>query len=212
MPKTIPLTKGYMTTVDDDDYEELSSFSWCMTSTGYAKRYVGGGRKHQTFAYMHRQIMGVQGNIQVDHINGNRLDNRRENLRLCAPKDNSRNRKGWDASRKTSRFKGVYWSKDQNGCVSAITVDRNFIQLGCFDDELVAARIYDDACVKHFGKFAKVNTYDELTPIVYNVTSEDHACCALNCERKPCKVKAKFFADDQWWCAYHRPDRVKSNG
>ncbi len=210
MPKNIPLTKGRTAIVDDEDYERISSSNWCVTSQGYAKRYAGGGRKNPSFVYMHRELMGVQGEVQVDHINGDRLDNRKSNLRLCSSKSNSRNRRGWGLSKKTSRYKGVCWSKTANAWLAMITVDRKAINLGNFADELLAAHAYDNAALSYFGDFAKLNDYDEQPKVEsHSAERQDHKCSSLNCEGKHCKLKGRFNIDGKWWCTYHRPDRLR---
>lgn len=89
--KEIPLTQGYVALVDDGDYEELSQFNWYanVQSDGrvYARR-MNNRTKRQVS--MHRQIAGVPG-LVIDHINGNGLDNRRDNLRGVSPAENAQN-------------------------------------------------------------------------------------------------------------------------
>lgn len=206
--KEIQLTQNRVAYVDDDDYESLAGFNWSVSSGGYAKCYLGGGRKNQTFTYMHRQILNPPDDFQIDHINGNRLDNRKENLRVCAPKDNSRNRNGWKLSRKTSKYKGVYWSKSDNVWISGITVDGRFMHLGRFHDEAEAARVYDAAAIKYFKKFAKSNAYGNEIQKSGNIEiQEKHACSSLNSENKTCKLTGRFYISGKWWCPYHRPDK-----
>jgi hypothetical protein len=89
----IELTKGAFAIVDDDDVELLSRFSWQLNCQGYATANVGIGRAHVTHERMHRLIMRPPDGIDVDHINGNRLDNRKCNLRLATRQQNLRNSK-----------------------------------------------------------------------------------------------------------------------
>ena len=90
----------------------------------------------------------------VDHINGNGLDNRLENLRLCSNSENSRNmRRG----RGASNFKGVSWFERDNCWRSYIVMLGRQLHLGYFDSEAEAARAYDIAAAKLFGEFAKLN-------------------------------------------------------
>jgi hypothetical protein len=81
MPRSIPLTKGKAALVDDDQFAGLSQYRWRYASSGYAVRTVraNGRRRH---IFMHRQIMAAQPGQLVDHIDHDRLDNRRENLRF----------------------------------------------------------------------------------------------------------------------------------
>lgn len=92
--KEIPLSREKVAIVDDADYEELSRYRWTCTIHGYARRGrkisegLGDGK-----VYMHRQIARCLEHEIVDHINGNRLDNRRENLRTCTSAENVLNAK-----------------------------------------------------------------------------------------------------------------------
>ena len=91
----------------------------------------------------------------VDHINGDRLDNRRFNLRLCTNQQNQMNKTKRVGS--SSRFKGVYFQKTSRKWVAAIQKDRKLKHIGLFSDELDAARAYDAAAKEAFGEFAWLN-------------------------------------------------------
>ena len=91
MSKRIPLTQGKFAIVDDDDYEWLKQWKWCLSKSGYAVRGTNCKPK-QKIVFMHRQIMNVLLGMQVDHKNHTRLDNRKSNLRLCTGNDNRINR------------------------------------------------------------------------------------------------------------------------
>lgn len=82
--KEIKLTRGLKAMVDDEDFAKLNSVKWCAHSAGYA--YRTGGQ------LMHRIIMNAPDNLHIDHINGNRLDNRKCNLRLCTRSQNALNK------------------------------------------------------------------------------------------------------------------------
>lgn len=91
MSKEIPLTQGKVAIVDDEDYAALSQYKWQVTKrrhTCYARRAIGGGK----YLYMHTAILGKKEGFMADHINGNGLDNRRDNLRLVTQRQNSQNR------------------------------------------------------------------------------------------------------------------------
>ncbi len=90
-----------------------------------------------------------------DHINGNKLDNRRENLRVCTLAENNRNRTIYKNNK--SGFKGVYWSRADKKWRAQIKINNRMIYLGIFDDLLEAALTYDEAAVRYHGKFAKIN-------------------------------------------------------
>lgn len=153
MTKKLPLLGGLFALVDDEDFESLTAFSWFVTrgisKWPYAVRSIRG----RPFS-LHRQLMGAPQNREVDHINGDTLDNRRKNLRICSHKENLRN-KSKQAGTTLSRFKGVSLSRgrwraqiEQNGVN---------LRLGTFSSEFAAARQYDRAARVFFGSFAKTN-------------------------------------------------------
>ena len=80
MSKAIPLTQNNSALVDDEDYDRLKSYQWFLSGPGYAAGFAPvDGRFKLT--YMHRLILNASPDQLVDHINGNTLDNRRQNLR-----------------------------------------------------------------------------------------------------------------------------------
>lgn len=154
--KEIPLTQGKVALVDDEDYEYLMQWKWCVKkhrNTIYACRSTwikgeGPGRRE----YMHRVIMKTPDDMSTDHINHNGLDNQKHNLRICAGKENNRNRKV------KSKYLGVFKSGNKRNPVYAkITVNRKQIYLGAFKDEVSAAKAYDRAAKIHYREFAGLN-------------------------------------------------------
>ncbi len=105
--KEIQLTKGKVTLVDDEDYEYLMKNSWCYQNPGYAAR-----RKNKSIELMHRVIMKAKKGEQVDHIDMNRLNNQKENLRIVNNSQNGMNKLVQNNS--TSGYKGVSWRKERN--------------------------------------------------------------------------------------------------
>lgn len=161
MPKEIPLTQGYKTIVDDCDYDFLMQWKWhvCIGhQTVYAMRnseFIGGnyltGKRHHIM--MHRVLNGTPDGMDTDHINGNGLDNRRENLRTATRSQNMWNR---HPNRKgKSRYKGVSWHKQHRKWIANIQVQRKRIFLGLFRNEKEAADAYAKRAAIEFTDFNK---------------------------------------------------------
>ena len=111
---------------------------------------------------MHNMIMQPPKDLRVDHINHNKLDNRRSNLRLCTKQQNQWNRRKV-VKNTTSKYKGVCWAKKNNKWQASLEFQkdkkRQSIYLGQFISEVEAAKAYNEAAIKHFGEFAKINTF-----------------------------------------------------
>jgi hypothetical protein len=155
--KTIPLTQGKVAIVDDEDYEELNKYKWhADDSTGlwYAKRNVGIEGKRTTIK-MHRQLMGFPEGKEIDHINHDGLDNRRENLRVCTHGQNQRNH----LRRKdnTSGLIGVSWHTIAKKWRAYIQKDKTLIHIGYFNDKTEAGHAFDNKAIELFGEFAALN-------------------------------------------------------
>lgn len=157
MVQKVPLTGGKYAIVDDEDHGWISRYKWQFGGGGYPMRGVNLGNRNFITVYMHRLIMRAGPSEQVDHIDGNTLDNRRSNLRRASHTQNARNSVKRRSRAHTSRFKGVCWVKSQGRWRAYITVDRRRIHLGRYFDEEQAARAYDRAAVEHFGEFARLN-------------------------------------------------------
>ena len=142
--------------VDDADFDELSKVSWFVSRHGYARRnyYVRLPVGKRVNEEMHRKIVGlVKGDKrQVDHLNGNRLDNRRCNLRICTHAQNMRN-KGAHPSN-TSGFKGVSYLKRSGKWKAVIYSDKKQKHLGTFETPELAHEAYKRAAIQLHGEFA----------------------------------------------------------
>lgn len=153
--RKIELTKGKVVLVDDIDYESLIKFKWHF-GTKYAVRQSRGDERSQKTIYMHRQILGLSQDrsIEVDHINGNGLDNQRANLRIVTKFENQWNSK---QHKKSKPYKGTYFHR-ASGKWSAETQHlHKRYYLGLFNSELEAAKAYDDKTKELCGEYAKPN-------------------------------------------------------
>lgn len=151
--KLIPLTQGKFAKVDDEDFEWLSQWKW-KYDHGYAMRQEG-GRFHRRNVYMHRRIMNTPEGMDTDHINCDKLDNRRKNLRVCEHFQNNAN--GRKRSNNTSGYIGVSWDKRKGMWVARIVVKTKQMVLGYFENPKEAALVRDDAALKYFGEYARTN-------------------------------------------------------
>jgi hypothetical protein len=152
MSQEIQLSRGLVAIVDDCDYERLSGFKWYASLEG-KRFYAVHGRKQKI--RMHRLILYAPRGKEVDHINGNTLDNRRGNLRLATRAQNGRNRR--ISRTNTSGFKGVHLHKRTGRWNAQIKFRGKIYNLGCFDTPEEAAREYDRAARLAFGKFSRLN-------------------------------------------------------
>lgn len=155
--KEIKLTQGKIALVDEDDFEYLNSFKWYYNN-GYAVRAIYNNNNKKSLERMHRSIMNINSEYlknQIDHINLNKLDNRKVNLRVVTLQQNSFNRKSHTNS--SSKYKGVSWLKRDKKWNSSICKDGKSYYLGRFINEIDAAKKYNDKAIELFGEYAKLN-------------------------------------------------------
>lgn len=158
--KLIPLTQGKFAKVDDEDYEWLMQWKWHCTHGKYAVRRVGTRAVHR-MVYMHRLLANCPDGYEVDHINQDKLDNQKENLRICTHQENSCN--CTVGATNTSGYKGVNYHKSAGKWRACITRDHRQKYLGLFTNPEEAARAYDMAAIELHGEFAYLNFQPEVT-------------------------------------------------
>jgi hypothetical protein len=151
--KYIKLTQDKQTMVNDEDFEHLSKYKWYFKRQGYAVRnteYIRG--QARGCVWMHREIMNTPPGFETDHINGNKLDNRRSNLRIVTKSQNQWNRKKQSGS---SKYKGVYWNKANRRWHVQLQMNKKKIWLGYYETETEARKAYEAGVGKFFGRYAR---------------------------------------------------------
>lgn len=158
--KEIPLTQGKVALVDDEDYERLVAMGKWQYISGYAAKtlYFGkheNGKQIKKTVLMHRIILNVDKGVFVDHKKGSKLNNQKENLRICTHANNMMNRK--IHSNNSTGYKGVYLDKSTGMFKSGISINGKMLHLGIFNTKEDAAKKYNEAAIYYYGEFAKLN-------------------------------------------------------
>ena len=173
--RTISLTKGYFTKVDDEDYEKFSIYKWqasVQVKNGVKKVRAMRSKtieKKKRGIILSREIMFAPDNKVVDHINEDTLDNRKINLRVCTHSENMMNR--GKQNNNTSGYKGVIWAKRHKKWAVDIWINHKNKRIGYFDSKINAAKAYDIMAIKHYGEFANLNIKPERAIISYRETN-----------------------------------------
>jgi hypothetical protein len=136
--------------IDLDDNEKCSLYKWSYRKNNNSHK---GYARNKDAGYLHRYVTNCIDDMIVDHINGNRLDNRKENLRLCTMKENRFNNKNYSTNK--SGYPGVSWHKKAGKWRARIQVQEKQIHLGLFDslEEAIAAR--QQAEIDYFGEYRR---------------------------------------------------------
>lgn len=152
----VPLTRGQFALVDADQVEVLGLLWYAGDHGGrfYAQRTERKNGRTK-IVRMHRLIMNAPDGVEVDHINGNPLDNRKCNLRLASHAENSANGP-LDQKNKTG-FKGVSFHKSRKKYRASINIRGKHKHLGLFHSPAEAAKVYDEVAAREFGEFALTN-------------------------------------------------------
>ena len=139
--------------VDDEDYYFLNQYKWNLAKPCYARTTLYNGNKKTI--YMHSFIMNTPGGMLTDHIDGNGLNNQKNNLRIVTKSQNNMNSK--KGAGFTSKYKGVNWDKDCKKWRAHITLNKKKKHLGVFINEEEAAIAYNEAAKKLFKEYANLN-------------------------------------------------------
>ncbi len=156
--KKINLSKGNrwnkiqsdkFTLIDNNDFDRINKSRWHIAN-GYAEAWINGQK-----IYLHRFLTTCPKEKEVDHINGNKLDNRRENLRICTHSENMHN--NFKLITNKSGFKGVSWNKKYNKWESRIFFKNKQLFIGFFKNKLHATMAYDLWAKELYKDFAQLN-------------------------------------------------------
>jgi len=192
------LSKKKCAIVDDEDFDNLNKFKWSCGCRGYAVRGINGGYKNgkrvKKMIWMHREIMRTPDNMQTDLKNGDKLDNRKENLRVVTASQNTRN--STIPSHNTSGFKGVSEDKRslKNKWQSYITVDNKKVHIGYFGTKEEAAKAYNNEAKRIFGEYAKLN---------YLVLFEYEYCQDMETVHRHIKKCESFHSQQIAYSSFH---------
>lgn len=149
----LELFNGEKVKIDIADIEMLSEYKWTKAKVGYAVAQTKDGN-----IYMHRYLLSLNKGDKrlVDHVNGDGLDNRRRNLRICTKTQNQQNQRPRHTGR--SKYKGVgYYVRDKKWRARVKNSAGRDIELGKFSCEMCAAIAYDEAAKNYHGEFAWLN-------------------------------------------------------
>lgn len=161
MSKEIPLSSNGVTLVSDEDYEYLKGWNWFPSTNGYAQRNQRTGGRRRLNIFLHRVVVErmlggpIPEGCQVDHIDRDKRNNQRENLRIATISQNAHNRNSKRDS--LSQHKGVSWHKHKKRWIASIKLQGKSYHLGYFDTEREAAEAYDHKARELFGEHASTN-------------------------------------------------------
>lgn len=136
--------------IDDEDLERVMQHSWLLDSNGYISTTV----KCKTIR-LHRFLMNAPKGTYVDHVDRNKMNNHKSNLRFCSQQQNSFNQHRGD--KYSSKYKGVSWNKCCKMWQAKLAINKEQIYLGVYDNENDAAMAYNTAALKYFGGYGILN-------------------------------------------------------
>lgn len=147
--------KGRFVLVDDEDYDSLCQFKWCLTN-GYPAHGIWESATQKTvIEYLHRKILDVPKGMYADHVDRDVLNAQKSNLRIVTNRQNGMNIRKRDNT--SSQYKGVTWDKSRNKWLSRFSYNQKPFFIGRFDKEHHAAMAYDIWAKDHYGEYANLN-------------------------------------------------------
>lgn len=157
------LTKGYIVSVSADDIPKVNNLKWYASISNdgkvYAKNIKSIGDGKRTSIYLHRIILGAKRGEYADHINGDTLDCRRENLRIVTNQQNSFNSTAMKSNKKSSQYKGVTYIKPlpcrksrQKRWLASVKLNKKVVWSKSFMTEIEAAEAYKEAAIRIHGE------------------------------------------------------------
>lgn len=173
--KLIYLTQGKASLVDDDVYEKIGNLKWCAIRCSKSENFYAYKRINNKNVSMHQYILGSPGGI-TDHINGDTLDNRKENLRIVTVQQNAFNRKKRKGN-SSSSYKGVgkYATGKTEYWIASVYKNGELFHISHHDTEEGAALKYNEQALIAFGEYARINVINlprkELSETARNLAS-----------------------------------------
>lgn len=153
--KRLYLSKGKFALVSIQDYEAVSKHKWSLhPGDRVGKLFYASRSENGKVIKLHREIMNAQKGEFVDHIDGNGLNNVRENLRLVSHKENMANQRKRAGK---SKYRGVYFNKSHGKWRAQIQIEGKRTYLGSFASEIEAAKAFNDACLKFYNGKGELN-------------------------------------------------------
>lgn len=131
--------------IEPDDLHFVQWYRWCLDNNGYARTRT----KADGVLLMHRHLMGLKkgDGLEVDHVNGDGLDNRRSNLRVCTHAENVQNRSSAPGS--TSRYRAVYWDRQKRKWRARVHTQGRYHHVGYFASEAEAGAAAEEYVLTH---------------------------------------------------------------
>lgn len=155
----VELTKNKRAVIGDE-FEYLNKFKWHFDGRYAARTKWNKELKKDVKVYMHKEIFKVEKGEYVDHINGDKLDNRLSNLRKVTNQQNAMNM-STRSTKKHSKYKGVSFDKSRNKWNAYCVKDKKMYNVGRFTDEKEAAKAYNTKALELHGEYARLNVIEE---------------------------------------------------